>query len=111
MRCTVRCTVRRTVRCTVRRTVRCTVRCTVHEKLFVIFRRNQKKWRKKYAELVELHCAKNGVYCTHGNHYAPQMMDELAPTGVTRISFLHYSTVADVERVLEVIGEFFADRG
>ena len=56
---------------------------------------------------LELHCASKQVYCTHGNHYAAEMIDELAPKGVTRLSFLHYSTLDDVQRVIEVVTGFF----
>merc|ERR1719244_2190513 len=44
-----------------------------------------------------------GVNCTHGNHYAPHLVEESLSRreGVTRISFMHYNTMQEVDRVVE----------
>jgi len=46
-----------------------------------------------------------GVRCTHGNHYAVSLVDEAlaSPQGVTRLSFMHYNTLEEVERVADII--------
>ncbi|CAD7954693.1 unnamed protein product [Amoebophrya sp. A25] len=50
---------------------------------------------------------RRGVFCTVGNHYAPQLAERVQEEGMlTRISFLHYSSVQDVERVAEIVGEY-----
>jgi selenocysteine lyase/cysteine desulfurase len=53
------------------------------------------------------------IYCTHGNHYAVHLVgEELAmPTGVTRVSFLHYNSEADVDTVLSAMREICAGTG
>ena len=45
-----------------------------------------------------------GVACTHGNHYAVGLVDEvLAPAGVTRLSFMHYNTLQEVDTVVSIV--------
>ena len=46
-----------------------------------------------------------GVACTHGNHYAVELVDHKMGLagGVTRLSFLHYNTVEEVERVVNIL--------
>ena len=46
-----------------------------------------------------------GVACTHGNHYAVELVDNKMnlPEGVTRLSLLHYNTVEEVERVVNIL--------
>jgi len=46
-----------------------------------------------------------GVRCTHGNHYAVSLVDEALdlPQGVTRLSFMHYNTLAEVDRVVDIV--------
>lgn len=46
-----------------------------------------------------------GVACTHGNHYAVELVDKKMelPGGVSRLSFLHYNTVEEVERVVSIL--------
>ena len=46
-----------------------------------------------------------GVACTHGNHYAVELVDKKMelPGGVSRLSFLHYNTVEEVERVVNIL--------
>ena len=47
---------------------------------------------------------KRGVNCSHGNHYAVCLVDEvLAPAGVTRISLMHYNTLQEVDTVLGIV--------
>ena len=43
--------------------------------------------------------------CTHGNHYAVELVDKKMdlPGGVSRLSFLHYNTVEEVERVVSIL--------
>jgi len=51
-----------------------------------------------------------GIFCSHGNHYAPALVEDVAgrPDGVTRVGFMHYSTEAEVDRVLAAIKELVA---
>lgn len=46
-----------------------------------------------------------GIFCTHGNHSAPALLEESLHLldGVTRISFMHYNSLADVDRVLAAL--------
>lgn len=47
---------------------------------------------------------RRGVCCSHGNHYAVELVDKkLSPTGVTRLSFLHYNTVSEVDTVVDMV--------
>ena len=48
---------------------------------------------------------KRGVNCSHGNHYAVELVDKRLglDTGVTRLSFLHYNNIQEVESVLEML--------
>ena len=50
----------------------------------------------------------NGILCTHGNHYAPDLVENCMnePEGVTRISFLHYNSIADVNKVNFILSKF-----
>jgi selenocysteine lyase/cysteine desulfurase len=50
---------------------------------------------------------KRGIFCTHGNHYAPELVDGVLerPGGVTRVSFLHYNSLEEAEFVLDAIEE------
>eukprot|EP00090_Calanus_glacialis_P030868 TRINITY_DN5023_c0_g1_i1.p1 TRINITY_DN5023_c0_g1~~TRINITY_DN5023_c0_g1_i1.p1 ORF type:complete len:763 (+),score=154.94 TRINITY_DN5023_c0_g1_i1:281-2569(+) len=43
------------------------------------------------------------IFCTHGNHYAVELVENSLKQveGVTRISFLHYNTVEEVDRVVD----------
>jgi len=45
------------------------------------------------------------IFCTHGNHYAVELVDNSLQQveGLTRISFLHYNTVEEVDRVVDEI--------
>jgi len=48
-----------------------------------------------------------GIYCTHGNHYAPDLVEISLKRvqGVTRLSFMHYNTIMEVDRVIEALNE------
>jgi len=43
------------------------------------------------------------ILCTHGNHYAVELVEKSLQQveGVTRISFLHYNTLDEVDRVID----------
>ena len=51
-----------------------------------------------------------GVNCSHGNHYAVELVDKRlgleAGVGVTRLSFLHYNTLEEVDKVVEMVEHF-----
>ena len=49
----------------------------------------------------------NNIFCTHGNHYAPDLVDNCLnePKGVTRISLLHYNTIEEVDKIVRVLEE------
>eukprot|EP00041_Stephanoeca_diplocostata_P024894 m.641204 g.641204 ORF g.641204 m.641204 type:complete len:768 (-) comp22628_c0_seq2:388-2691(-) len=53
------------------------------------------------------HLVARGIYCTHGNHYAPVLVEDALqrPEGVTRISFMHYNTLGEVDRVVSALEE------
>ena len=46
-----------------------------------------------------------GVNCGHGNHYAVELVERRLgqPAGLTRLSFLHYNNMQEVDTVLEMI--------
>ena len=48
---------------------------------------------------------RNGVYCTHGNHYAVQLVEDALGQvdGVTRVSFMHYNTLDEVDEILNTL--------
>jgi len=50
------------------------------------------------------------IFCTHGNHYAVELVDNSLQQedGLTRISFLHYNTVQEVDRVVDEIENILA---
>ena len=52
----------------------------------------------------------NNIYCTHGNHYAPYLVESCLnePKGVTRISLLHYNTIEEVDKILDVIDKYIS---
>lgn len=56
------------------------------------------------------HLVARGIYCTHGNHYAPVLVeDELQrPEGVTRVSFMHYNTLEEVDRVVQALEDILS---
>jgi len=43
------------------------------------------------------------IFCTHGNHYAVELVEKSLKQvdGVTRLSFLHYNTSQDVDKVVD----------
>ena len=48
---------------------------------------------------------RNGVYCTHGNHYAVQLVEDALGQvdGVTRVSLMHYNTLDEVDEILNIL--------
>ena len=46
-----------------------------------------------------------GALCTHGNHYAVDLVEERLgqQDGVTRVSFLHYNTLQEVDMVADLV--------
>ena len=61
----------------------------------------------KETDLVD-YLSENNILCTHGNHYAPDLVDNCLrePLGVTRISLLHYNTIDEVDRIVKVVNEY-----
>jgi selenocysteine lyase/cysteine desulfurase len=54
-----------------------------------------------------------GIFCTYGNHYAPALVYdglEQAADGWVRLSFLHYNTGEDVDRAVDALGRFWAEK-
>lgn len=51
---------------------------------------------------------KQGLFVWHGHFYALDVIADLglAPAGVVRVGFLHYTTPAEVDRLLEELAEF-----
>jgi len=58
-------------------------------------------------EILTEELNRRNIYCTHGNHYAPSLVDDVLrkPNGVTRVSFLHYNTLEEVDFVVQSIVE------
>ena len=48
------------------------------------------------------------ILCTHGNHYAPDLVENCLqePSGVTRISLLHYNTYEEVDKIVCMINRY-----
>lgn len=63
------------------------------------------KHRQFDAELVSTLLAQQGIFTWSGNFYALPLTEalNLEPHGLVRIGFLHYNTLQEVERVLEVL--------
>jgi cysteine desulfurase family protein (TIGR01976 family) len=60
-------------------------------------------------ELTDSLCEK-GIWCTYGNHYAGFWSDHsnglvTNDTGITRLGFLHYNTIAEVQEVVKVLAD------
>ncbi|KAF8184396.1 pyridoxal phosphate-dependent transferase [Pholiota molesta] len=67
----------------------------------------------KSRAIVEYFDAKGGVGIRYGHFYAYTMVDQLSPKidideGVVRISLVHYNTVKEVEKIIEILKEVFA---
>ncbi|MBS0264185.1 MAG: cysteine desulfurase-like protein [Planctomycetes bacterium] len=58
------------------------------------------------AELAE-QLAERGIFVWHGNFYALPLTSALGlePEGLVRIGFLHYNTIAEIDRLLAVLGK------
>lgn len=52
--------------------------------------------------------AARGIFVWSGNHYAYPLTDalQLEPDGTVRVGLLHYNTAAEVDRLLDCLGEF-----
>ncbi len=63
------------------------------------------KHRQFDAELVSTLLAQQGIFTWSGNFYALPLTEtlNLEPHGLIRIGFLHYNTLQEVERVLDVL--------
>mmetsp|Transcript_18709 Transcript_18709/g.28210 ORF Transcript_18709/g.28210 Transcript_18709/m.28210 type:complete len:328 (-) Transcript_18709:2268-3251(-) len=53
--------------------------------------------------LTETLVKKHGVICTSGNHYCTFWQDTFGIPGATRLSFLHYNTLDDVDSALSAL--------
>jgi len=61
-------------------------------------------------DIVNVFDQKGGVGIRHGHFYAYTLVDDLLPKvdpndGVVRISLVHYNTVEEVERIIEILKE------
>jgi len=67
---------------------------------FAIYLNDRSDSRDPYFLVNKLN--EEGIHCTHGNHYAPELVEKSLGKveGVTRISFLHYNTLEEVDRVV-----------
>ena len=65
------------------------------------------KFSRSDPGLLTAELNKRGVNCSHGNHYAVELVDRRlgleAGMGVTRLSFLHYNTLEEVDTVAEML--------
>lgn len=64
-------------------------------------------------QIVEYFDKKGGIGIRYGHFYAFTLVSKIAPggdpaDGVVRISLVHYNTVAEVERIIEVLKEVLA---
>lgn len=56
-------------------------------------------------EAVTARLAELGIFVTHGNYYAVEVMDSLGQEGLVRIGFVHYNTLDDVDAVLSALDD------
>ncbi|KAF8897311.1 pyridoxal phosphate-dependent transferase [Infundibulicybe gibba] len=66
----------------------------------------------KSKDIVHIFDQKGGVGIRYGHFYAYSLIDELSPKidpddGVVRISLVHYNTVQEVNRIIEILAEIF----
>lgn len=76
---------------------------------FVVVGQNPIKSR----DVVRVFDQKGGIGIRYGHFYAYSLVDELSPKididdGVVRISLVHYNTVKEVNRIIEILKEVFA---
>ncbi|KAA1476925.1 PLP-dependent transferase [Dentipellis sp. KUC8613] len=67
----------------------------------------------KSRDVVKVFDQKGGIGIRFGHFYAYTLVDNLSPKvdvndGVVRISFVHYNTVEEVERIIEILKEVLA---
>ncbi|KAL0066660.1 hypothetical protein AAF712_006263 [Marasmius tenuissimus] len=65
---------------------------------------------RKSKDIVKVFDSKGGIGIRYGHFYAYHLIDNLQPKldtedGVVRISFVHYNTVQEVEKIIEVLKE------
>jgi cysteine desulfurase family protein (TIGR01976 family) len=61
---------------------------------------------------VAEHLDRKGIFAWHGNFYALGLSETLGlgPEGMVRIGLLHYNTAAEVDRLLDALGELETER-
>jgi selenocysteine lyase/cysteine desulfurase len=67
----------------------------------------------KSKDVVKVFDQKGGIGIRYGHFYAYTLVDNLSPKldvddGVVRISLVHYNTVQEVEKIIEILKEVFA---
>jgi len=67
----------------------------------------------KSQNIVGVFDRKGGIGIRYGHFYAYSLVSELSPKvdiddGVVRISLVHYNTVEEVDRIIEILKEIFA---
>lgn len=67
----------------------------------------------KSKDVVKVFDQKGGIGIRWGHFYAYTLVDELRPKldtddGVVRISLVHYNTVQEVQRIIEILEEVLA---
>lgn len=58
-------------------------------------------------DVIARSLAREGIFVWHGNYYAVEVTQALGlePHGMVRIGLMHYNTLSEVERLLEVLAE------
>jgi selenocysteine lyase/cysteine desulfurase len=64
-------------------------------------------------DIVDVFDKKGGIGIRYGHFYAFTLVDELSPKldtddGVVRISLVHYNTLQEVNRIIEILKEVLA---
>jgi len=67
----------------------------------------------KSRDIVDVFDKKGGIGIRYGHFYAYTLVDELSPKldtndGVVRISLVHYNTVQEVNKIIDVLKEILA---
>ncbi|KAL1744692.1 pyridoxal phosphate-dependent transferase [Schizophyllum fasciatum] len=80
---------------------------------FVLVESTNGKPRLRSKEVVEYFDKKGGIGIRYGHFYAYTLVSQLSPCndpadGVIRISLVHYNTVEEVQRIIEVLKEVLA---
>jgi len=64
-------------------------------------------------EALARHLGEHGIYVWEGHVYAPDIIERLGldrSGGIVRFGLTHYNTIEEVERTLEVVGSYLAQR-